>query len=112
VSGLAYRTGVVYPASAEPAGLPTFAAWVEDLGFDTLWVIEDCFLSGGLTMAATALAVTESIGIGVGVGLLPVPVRNPAIAAMEIAPLGRIHPGRFEATLGHGVEVMPLLTSP
>jgi 5,10-methylenetetrahydromethanopterin reductase len=74
---------------------------VEELGFDTLWVIEDCFLSGGLTMAATALAVTESIGVGVG--LLPAPVRNPAIVAMEIATLGRIHPGRFEATLGHGV---------
>jgi 5,10-methylenetetrahydromethanopterin reductase len=101
VTRLAYRTGVVYPALADPAGLPAFAVWVEELGFDTLWVIEDCFLSGGLTMAATALAVTESIGVGVG--LLPAPVRNPAIAAMEIATLGRIHPGRFEATIGHGV---------
>jgi 5,10-methylenetetrahydromethanopterin reductase len=64
-------------------------------------VIEDCFLSGGLTMASTALAATQALGVGVG--LLPAPVRNPAIAAMEIATLGRIHPGRFEATLGHGV---------
>ena len=46
-------------------------------------MIEDCFLSGGLAMAATTLAVTESIGVGVG--LLPVAVRNPAIAPMEIA---------------------------
>jgi hypothetical protein len=38
----------------------------------------------------------------VGVGLLPAPVRNPAIAAMEFATLSRMHPGRFEATLGHG----------
>jgi 5,10-methylenetetrahydromethanopterin reductase len=96
-----YRIGVVFPASADPADLPAFAARVENLGFDTLWLIEDCFLSGGLTMAATALAVTESIGVGIG--LLPAPVRNPAIAAMEIATLGRMHPGRFEATLGHGV---------
>jgi 5,10-methylenetetrahydromethanopterin reductase len=101
VTGPAYRTGVVYPAHADPAGLPAFAVRVEELGFDTLWVIEDCFLSGGLTMAATALAVTESIVVGVG--LLPAPVRNPAVAAMEIATLARIHPGRFEATLGHGV---------
>lgn len=97
----ACRIGVVYPAHADPAGLLAFAVRVEELGFDALWVIEDCFLSGGLTMAATALAVTESISVGVG--LLPVPVRNPAIAAMEIATLGRMHPGRFEATLGHGV---------
>lgn len=83
--------------------LPGFAVRVEELGFDTLWVIEDCFLSGGLTMAATALATTKSIGVGVG--LLPAPVRNPAIAAMEIATLARAHPGRFEVTLGHGVAV-------
>jgi 5,10-methylenetetrahydromethanopterin reductase len=101
VTSLPYRIGAVYPALADPAGLPGFAVRIEELGFDTLWVIEDCFLSGGLTMAATALAVTESIGVGVG--LLPVPVRNPAIAAMEIATLARMHPGRFELTLGHGV---------
>jgi alkanesulfonate monooxygenase SsuD/methylene tetrahydromethanopterin reductase-like flavin-dependent oxidoreductase (luciferase family) len=101
VSDLAYRIGVVFPASADPVDLPAFAVRAEELGFDMLWVIEDCFLSGGLTMAATALAVTEAIGVGVG--LLPAPVRNPAIAAMEIATLGRIHPGRFEVTLGHGV---------
>jgi 5,10-methylenetetrahydromethanopterin reductase len=101
VTDRAYRIGVVYPASADPANLPAFAVRVQELGFDALWLIEDCFLSGGLTMAATALAVTESIAVGVG--LLPAPVRNPAIAAMEIATLARIHPGRFEATLGHGV---------
>jgi 5,10-methylenetetrahydromethanopterin reductase len=101
LSRLTCRIGVVYPAHADPAGLPAFALRVQELGFDALWVIEDCFLSGGLTLAATALAVTESIVVGVG--LLPAPVRNPAIAAMEIATLGRMHPGRFEATLGHGV---------
>jgi 5,10-methylenetetrahydromethanopterin reductase len=97
----AYGIGVVFPASADPADLPAFAVRVEELGFDTLWLIEDCFLSGGLTMAATALAVTKSIEVGIG--LLPAPMRNPAIAAMEIATLGRMHPGRFVATLGHGV---------
>jgi len=86
---------------ADPADLPGFAVRVEELGFDTLWVIEDCSLSGGLAMAATALAVTESIGVGVG--LLPVPLRNPAIMAMEIATITRMHPGRFAATPGHGV---------
>jgi alkanesulfonate monooxygenase SsuD/methylene tetrahydromethanopterin reductase-like flavin-dependent oxidoreductase (luciferase family) len=75
---------------------------VEHLGYDALWVIEDCFLSGGLTMAATALAVTSRISVGIG--LLPATVRNPAILAMELATLARMHPGRFEAALGHGVR--------
>ncbi len=39
----------------------------------------------------------------VGVGLLPVPLRNPALAAMEIATVARMFPGRFLPGLGHGV---------
>ena len=38
-----------------------------------------------------------------GVGLLPVPLRNPALAAMEIATVARMFPGRFLPGLGHGV---------
>jgi 5,10-methylenetetrahydromethanopterin reductase len=94
-------TGVVFPPHLDPRTLPGFARRIEELGFQSLWVIEDCFLTGGLTMAATALAVTERLSVGVG--LLPVPLRNPALAAMEIATLARLHPGRFTAVFGHGV---------
>jgi 5,10-methylenetetrahydromethanopterin reductase len=94
--------GVVFPANADPRDLPAFAREVEQLGYQALWLIEDCFLSGGLTMAATALAVTRDLTVGVG--LLPATVRNPAILAMEIATLARMHPGRFEMALGHGVR--------
>lgn len=94
--------GAVFPARAQPEQLPAFAAQIEDLGYDELWVVEDCFLSGGLTMAATALAVTSELSVGIG--LLPAAVRNPAIAAMEIATLSRIHPGRLSIAFGHGVE--------
>ena len=31
-------------------------------------------------------------------------MRNPALAAMEIAGLGRLHPGRLAVAFGHGVE--------
>ena len=84
------------------AELPATARAVEAAGFDELWFAEDCFLHGGLTAAATALAVTERLKVGVG--LLPAAVRNPAIAAMEIATLGALHPGRVEVAFGHGVE--------
>ena len=94
-------TGVVFPPRSDPSTLVPFARRVEELGFASLWVVEDCFLAGGLTMAATALAVTERLHVGVG--LMPVPLRNPALAAMEIGALARLHPGRFTAVLGHGV---------
>jgi 5,10-methylenetetrahydromethanopterin reductase len=94
--------GVVFPARASAESLPSFAARAEALGYDELWVVEDCFLSGGLTLATAALATTERIHVGVG--LLPAAVRNPAIAAMEIATIGRLYPGRLSVAFGHGVE--------
>ena len=96
------RLGLLFRPEWPPEALPAFARRAEHDGFDELWVVEDCFLAGGLTMAATALAVTERIGVGIG--LLPAAVRNPAIAAMEIAGLARLHPDRLTAGFGHGVE--------
>jgi alkanesulfonate monooxygenase SsuD/methylene tetrahydromethanopterin reductase-like flavin-dependent oxidoreductase (luciferase family) len=70
-------------------------------GLDDLWMWEDCFLEGGLTSAAAALAWSSSLRIGLG--LMPVPLRNPALAAMEVATLARLFPGRFVPAVGHGV---------
>ena len=96
------RVGVMAAPQWPVPELPATARAVEAAGFDELWFAEDCFLHGGLTAAATALAVTERLKVGVG--LLPAAVRNPAIAAMEIATLCALHPGRVEIAFGHGVE--------
>jgi 5,10-methylenetetrahydromethanopterin reductase len=94
--------GAVFPAHAPVEALPSFAVRAEELGYEEIWVVEDCFLAGGLTQATAALAVTE--GLRVGVGLLPAAVRNAAVAAMEIATVARLYPGRFSVAFGHGVE--------
>jgi alkanesulfonate monooxygenase SsuD/methylene tetrahydromethanopterin reductase-like flavin-dependent oxidoreductase (luciferase family) len=96
------RLGVVYAPQRPVRELPEAARRVEALGFDELWVVEDCFLSGGLTAAATALAVTRRLRVGIG--LLPLSVRNPAIAAMELGTLAHLHPRRLSVAFGHGVE--------
>lgn len=96
------RVGVMFRPEWPPEDLPRFVGQGERDGFDEVWLVEDCFLVGGLTMAATALAVTESIGVGIG--LLPAAMRNAALSAMEIAGLGRLHPGRLAVAFGHGVE--------
>jgi alkanesulfonate monooxygenase SsuD/methylene tetrahydromethanopterin reductase-like flavin-dependent oxidoreductase (luciferase family) len=72
----------------------------DEAGIDELWLWEDCFLEGGLTTSAAALAWSERLTVGIG--LLPVPLRNPAVTAMEIATLVRLFPGRFVPALGHG----------
>jgi 5,10-methylenetetrahydromethanopterin reductase len=99
---MAHRIGVMFRPEWPPEDLPAFARGVEADGFDELWLVEDCFLVGGPTMAAAALAATERIRVGIG--LLPAALRNPALTAMEISGLARLHPGRFAAALGHGVD--------
>jgi 5,10-methylenetetrahydromethanopterin reductase len=95
------RLGVIFTADRPPEELPAFAAAVEAAGLDELWMWEDCFLAGGIAASSAALAATERITVGIGV--MPVVFRNPVAAAMEIATVARLHPGRFVAGLGHGI---------
>jgi alkanesulfonate monooxygenase SsuD/methylene tetrahydromethanopterin reductase-like flavin-dependent oxidoreductase (luciferase family) len=79
-----------------------FARRLEADGADQLWLIEDCFYTAGVSLAAAALAVTERISVGLGI--LPAVARNPAITAMEIATLCQLGSGRVLAGIGHGVQ--------
>jgi 5,10-methylenetetrahydromethanopterin reductase len=96
------RVGVMFRPEWPPEELPRFVGQAERDGFAEVWLVEDCFLTGGLTMAATALAVSSRVRVGIG--LLPAAMRNAALSAMEIAGLGRLHPGRLAVAFGHGVE--------
>jgi 5,10-methylenetetrahydromethanopterin reductase len=96
------RLGVMFPARWPDERLPAFARAAERDGYDELWLAEDCFEAGGVALAATALAMTERLAVGIG--LLPAAVRNPAIAAMDLATLARLHPGRLAIAFGHGVD--------
>jgi alkanesulfonate monooxygenase SsuD/methylene tetrahydromethanopterin reductase-like flavin-dependent oxidoreductase (luciferase family) len=96
------RLGVVFRPQSPPEQLRAAVEAADAAGVEELWLWEDCFLEGGLTTAAAALAWSDRVTVGVG--LLPVPFRNPALAAMEIATLARLFPGRFTVALGHGVQ--------
>lgn len=95
------RVGVVFRPQLPPERLREVVTAAEAAGLDDVWLWEDCFREGGLTSAAAALSWTTSVRVGIG--LLPVPLRNPALAAMEIATLARMFPGRFVPAAGHGV---------
>ena len=95
----AYRRGV--PPQSPPERLREVVEAADASGVDELWLWEDCFLEGGLTTAALALAWSDRLTVGIG--LLPVPLRNPAVVAMEVAVLARAFPDRFVVGLGHGV---------
>jgi alkanesulfonate monooxygenase SsuD/methylene tetrahydromethanopterin reductase-like flavin-dependent oxidoreductase (luciferase family) len=95
-------TGIVFRPQSPPEELRAVVDLAEEAGIAELWLWEDCFLEGGLTTAAAALAWSSRLRVGVG--LLPVPLRNPALAAMEIATLARLFPDRLVVALGHGVQ--------
>ncbi|MPZ60305.1 MAG: LLM class flavin-dependent oxidoreductase [Propionibacteriales bacterium] len=94
--------GVVFRPQLAPERLRGVVEAADSSGLDELWLWEDCFLEGGVSAAAMALAWSERVRVGVG--LFPVPLRNPAIVAMELATLTRAFPGRFRFGLGHGVQ--------
>ena len=54
---------------------------------------EDCFSESGIATATAMLAATSRVTLGIG--LLPVPLRNVALTAMELATVSRLFPGRL-----------------
>lgn len=94
--------GVIFPPDQPPERLREVAVAAEAAGIPELWLWEDCFAESGMAPAAAALAWTERLHIGVG--LFPVPLRNVALTAMEIATLARLFPGRLLPGIGHGVQ--------
>ncbi|MFD4569927.1 LLM class flavin-dependent oxidoreductase [Streptomyces sp. NPDC058467] len=94
--------GAVFRPQLPPERLRVIARLADDVGLEELWLWEDCFLEGGISAAAAALAWTERVRVGVG--LLPVPLRNVAVTAMEAATLHRLFPGRAVVGVGHGVQ--------
>lgn len=96
------RIGVVVRPQLPPEALRDAVVQAEQAGVDDVWLWEDCFLTGGPTAAVAALAATERVRVGLG--LMPVPLRNAALTAMEIATVERLFPGRFAPALGHGVQ--------
>ena len=94
--------GVVYLPQLPPEQLRSAVRTADEVGLDQLWLWEDCFLESGIAAAAAALAWSERLTVGIGV--LPVPLRNVALTAMEIATVSRLFPGRFTVGVGHGVQ--------
>jgi alkanesulfonate monooxygenase SsuD/methylene tetrahydromethanopterin reductase-like flavin-dependent oxidoreductase (luciferase family) len=94
--------GTVFLPTLPPERLRDVARAADDAGLEQLWLWEDCFEAGGVAAASAVLAWTERLQVGVG--LLPVPLRNVALSAMEVATLHRLFPGRLHLGIGHGVQ--------
>ena len=94
--------GAVYVPDFPLERLVPVAEAADAAGLAELWLWEDCFRHSGIAAASAALARTGRLKVGVG--LLPVPLRNVAITAMELATLHALFPGRPLVGVGHGVQ--------
>lgn len=84
-----------------PERLVALAQEAERLELPEIWLWEDCFAQSGVAPAAAILAATRRLRVGIG--LMPVPLRNVALTAMELATIARMFPGRLLPGIGHGV---------
>ena len=93
--------GVMVPPNLPAGAYREYVTEAERLGFDEVWLAEDCFLKGGIAQAAIALEASRSIVVGIGI--LPASARNVAFTALEVAFLANMHPGRVVVGIGHGM---------
>jgi alkanesulfonate monooxygenase SsuD/methylene tetrahydromethanopterin reductase-like flavin-dependent oxidoreductase (luciferase family) len=102
MSSMPPEIGLCFERTLAPGLVVEAARRLEAGGADRLWLIEDCFYTAGVSLAAAALAATDRLGVGIGI--LPAVARNPAITAMELATLCGLGPGRVLPGIGHGVQ--------
>jgi alkanesulfonate monooxygenase SsuD/methylene tetrahydromethanopterin reductase-like flavin-dependent oxidoreductase (luciferase family) len=96
------RLGVVFRPQFAPERMAGVVRVADESGLDEVWLWEDCFSESGVASAVAMLGWTERVRIGVG--LLPVPLRNVALSAMEVATIERLFPGRARLAFGHGLQ--------
>lgn len=95
------EVGLLLAHEVPPEQAPPLGARAEATGFTEIWISEDFFTAGGIATAASVLAGTQRIPVGLGV--VSALTRHPALLAMEVASLCRLHPGRFRPGIGLGV---------
>jgi probable F420-dependent oxidoreductase len=118
------RFGLRLPSYAWPDAtyeqvrrLGGYARHAEEVGFDSLWVIEHLLVSPALyavawhdplAVLAHVAAVTERIRLGTAILVLP--LRHPAIVAREVITLDYLSGGRFILGVGTGWEEQEFAT--
>ena len=96
------RVGAIFsPYPNPPEAFRAAVLAAEEAGLGELWLWEDCFRESAFASASAALAWTARLRVGIGIA--PMPLRNVAVTAMEIATLARLFPGRLLPGVGHGV---------
>ncbi len=95
------RYGVTLQGAYEPAEWVELVRWVEQLGFDNLWITDSSLHAGDCYVYAT-LALQATSRITVGTAVTNPLTRHPAITANAFRSLAQLGPGRVACGLGVG----------
>jgi len=100
------RYGVTLQGVDDPAGFGELARWIEELGYDDLW-ITDSSLHAGEVYVYVTLALQATSQLRVGTAVTNPLTRHPALTANAAATLERLAPGRFVCGIGVGDSPLP-----
>src|SRR5919109_4205545 len=95
------RVGVTLQGVDRPAEFVDLVRWIEELGFDDLWLTDSSFHAGDCYVYAT-LALTATSRLRVGTAVTNPLTRHPAITANAIRSLAQLGPGRVVCGIGVG----------
>ena len=99
------RYGVTLQAVAPPREFVTLVRWIEELGYDDLWVSDSSLHAGDVYVYMT-LALEATVRLRVGTAVTNPLTRHPAITANVFQSLDVLAPGRV--VCGTGVGERPL----
>jgi 5,10-methylenetetrahydromethanopterin reductase len=95
------RCGVTLQGVYEPAEWVELARWIEELGYDNLW-ITDSSLHAGEVYVYSTLALQATTRLTVGTAVTNPLTRHPAITANAFRSLQQLAPGRVVCGIGVG----------
>ncbi len=95
------RYGVTLQGVYEPIEWVELARWIEELGFDNLWLTDSSTHAGDCYVYAT-LALQATSRITVGTAVTNPLTRHPAITANAFRSLSQLAPGRVVCGIGVG----------
>jgi 5,10-methylenetetrahydromethanopterin reductase len=95
------RCGVTLQGVYEPAEWIELVRWIEELGYDDLW-ITDSSLHAGEVYVYSTLALQSTTRLTVGTAVTNPLTRHPAITANAFRTLQQLAPGRVVCGIGVG----------
>jgi alkanesulfonate monooxygenase len=106
--GVAARNFTAYPEIPDAKALVEYGVWVEQLGYDSVWVWDHMLLGvepnfpiiDSLTVLTGIAARTQRIKLGTGILVLP--LRNPVTLAKQLSSMDQLSEGRMIMGMASG----------